>query len=335
MLRLTAVSGSDVILGGAETQSSTYHLSQAEAEAIESANIIFDAVAPTGSAAPNVIVRDLLIGGSLTEGGGVASVALNTLGDVIIEGALRYANAAAGDRLSITAGESIQLITGGGSILMTDTAGKLAGTLALSADDIWIGSAELIGKLRADPNFAGRDAALAANSGTARPEGYAGAGAMSLSTGNSLFVQNSGTSTDFAGLSVGEGGLTIASTGTQPATVIAYGRQQRADGTIVGGNAFYGTVTFVPGPSGFGQGSSLNGCPVPAGCAPPPPPPPPPPPAEPPAPPGRRSARCRRRSERRTAAPRRCRAGSRRPRSPWRSFPPAACLTANWRRCRG
>jgi hypothetical protein len=129
-------------------------------------------------------------------------------------------------------------------------------------------------------NFAGRDAALAASSRTQNPGGFIRAGKINAGISESFLVQNSGTSQLFGGVDAGAGGVSVVNTGSGPAAVVAYGRQTKADGTVVGNDQFPSAVSFS-GQGGFVQGSAVNGCAVGSnacGSAPPPPPPPPPPP---------------------------------------------------------
>jgi hypothetical protein len=105
------------------------------------------------------------------------------------------------------------------------------------------------------------------NTGSVVPEGWLIAGGMTLGIGNTLFVQNSGAGRDFAGITVGEGGLTINTTGQSPAQVVAYGRKFNADGTFTTGDAFFRLVNF-----GVGEGSlytdlsEFNECLINSGC---------------------------------------------------------------------
>ena len=109
---------------------------------------------------------------------------------------------------------------------MTDSAAALAGTLNLTAHDIWVADQAIITQLEADPNFAGRNDALAANAGADNQAGYLQAGAIVADLlGSSLMVQNTGTTDSPAGLSVGDGGLTIVNEGADPATVIVFGHE--------------------------------------------------------------------------------------------------------------
>jgi hypothetical protein len=185
-----------------------------------------------------------------------------------------FVNAGPSDSLTINAGQAIEIITDTGGIIMTATGGQLAGTLALTAHDIWIANQSIIDQLEANPNFAGRDEALATNDGAADPGGYVQAGAVDVTMlGSSFLVQNSGTSTDPAGISVGDGGLTIVNQGSDPATIIVNGLQVTSGGTVVGGDAFAGEVTPT-GAGGYSGDSTINGCSL-SGCTPPPPPVPP------------------------------------------------------------
>jgi hypothetical protein len=93
-------------------------------------------------------------------------------------------------------------------------------------------------------------------------------------------VQNTGTATQPAGLTVGDGGLTIINAGSDAATVIVSGRQVTSGGSTVDGSAFAGNVD-VESPGGITSDSTVNGCAV-GGCAgpePEPEPEPSPPPA--------------------------------------------------------
>src|SRR5207253_6916725 len=142
----------------------------------------------------------------------------------------------------VTAGNAIELNTDTGSIVMTDSAGNLAGALNLTAPNVWAGDANLLSLLESNADFSGRDAALATNNGADNPLGYIEAGTISVGVSNTFFVQNSGTSTDFGGITPGDGGLTIGSTGVNPSEIDIYGRQLLSNGTQVTGDAFASNV---------------------------------------------------------------------------------------------
>ena len=69
---------------------------------------------------------------------------------------------------------------------------------------------------------AGRDAALLVNDGTVNPRGSIEAGDVTIRVGETLFVQNSGSALDFAGITVRENTLTIVPTGSQPIQAFAF-----------------------------------------------------------------------------------------------------------------
>jgi len=189
-----------------------------------------------------------------------------------------YVNAGASDSLAINAGDSIAVNTDSGSVTMSGGGGALAGTLALTAHNVWAADGALLAQLRADPNFAGRDTALATNNGATNPGGYLQAGAVEVTmTGSSFLVQNSGSAGQPAGLTVGSGGLTIVNTGSDPAAVILSGRQVTG-GNTVDGNTFAQNVQ-VQSPGGLTSDSSVNGCAI-GGCTQPQPEPQPTPPPQ-------------------------------------------------------
>ena len=146
--------------------------------------------------------------------------------------------------------------------------------------------ARLSASLRTNPNFEGRDAALGQSDGL-NPLGFVGAGAVEVQFADTFLVQNSGTPTDMGGITVGDGGLTVSTTGEGPGDMFIYGRQEER--WYVTNDDFVPTVTLAAG-STFTANSAINECLL-TQCARPPPPPPPPP------------ARRRRRHRRRRAAP--------------------------------
>jgi hypothetical protein len=269
LITFNAVSdGSPVIIGDGAAAPGQYQLS--EDGDITASSVVFNA----GSA--DVWLLNLGIEGSQTSDGGVAAVTLNTDSSVLVKGEVNFINAATNDSLTINAGDTIQVITDTGGIAMTDANGDLAGTLELTAHDIWVADQATIDQIAADPTFANAEALLVVNNGPAKPEGNIQVGELAVTMlGSSFLVQNTGTANDLSGLSVGEGGLSIVNNGSDPATVIIYGRQQAADGSIVTGEAFLEDVQFA-GTGGFSDNSTVNGCEV-GGCESTPPEPPVPP----------------------------------------------------------
>ncbi len=265
LVTLNAVShGLPIMLGdGGEPAAGQYQLS--EDGDIHSTAVVLNAVAAKGSEAPDVQIFDAKLDGSASSGGGTGSITINTDGNVFVLGDVEFINAAATDKLSINAGSLIQVNTGSGKISMTDTAGKLAGTLELNADNVWVGDGSLLDQLKGNVNFAGRDTALATNNSSNSPDGFVRAGTITARIANSFLVQNSGTAKQFAGVDAGDGGLGITSTSATPVTVIAYGRQTLTGGSTITNEDFLGSVALI-GTGGFTTDSAVNGCPIGGGC---------------------------------------------------------------------
>ena len=279
LLTLIAVSDSPIIIGEYDSYSEGIQYRLDEEGDIESAKVVVTAAGIGDAAAPDIHIYDVEIEGSLTDegdDGGVSHVEVNTAGSVVVNGLLVYSGAADTDVLEINAGESFQVNTSnGGRIAMIDNSEEPSGILELTAGHIWIGDQELLDALNEDVNFSGRDEALATNNGGNNPEGNVIAGGMLLTTGETLFVQNSGTDSDFAGLTIGAGELAIRSSGEQPVTVIAYGQRRNSNGTFTGGTEFFGQVDFgTDSGTQYAEGSKFNNCFIGATCAVPPPPPP-------------------------------------------------------------
>jgi filamentous hemagglutinin family protein len=287
LITLNAMSdGQPVIIGNpgeAPVAEGQYHLGN-EAGDIETNALVINALATGDSPAPDILVYDAHIEGSQTDGGGVSSVTLNTDGSVFVDGIVDFTNAGADDSLTVNAGQNIEVNTDTGGIQMVDSSEQYAGTLNLNADNIWVASSGVLSQLEEDPNFSGRDLALATNSGSVISDGFVRAGAVTADIRDTIFVQNSGTSDDFAGITVGDGGLAIVSSSEGGAAVDVYGRQVQSDGTVVSGDDF---ANGADTSGTFTSGSKINNCVIGVQCGvtPPPPPPPVPPPSPPPVPP--------------------------------------------------
>ena len=268
LLTLNAVSGgSPVVLGDvAGVADGQYQLF--EDGAFHADAIIFNAVGEGGGAAPDILVGNFQIGGSDAAGGGVANLTLNTEGSVRVDGDFQFTDLGAGDALNINAGEAIEVNTDSASIALTDSSGALAGTLNLNADNVWIASSALLAQLETDPNFSGRDEALA-TSGSVNPEGFVRAGGINAAITQTFLVQNGGTADDPSGVTVGEAGLTITNSSQSPATIIVFGRQLNSDGSIIGGKDLVAHVTLA-GLSGYTSNSTINGCAIDIACIEPP-----------------------------------------------------------------
>lgn len=231
---------------------------------------------------PDLLVRDLTLAG--TGANGLATVRIFAgsdiaNGDIRFEGTLTYANAGANDLLEIDA-RRIEIVTPGG-IRITDASGAPGGNLVLRADNIWVADAATITQLQGDRNFAGRDALLAtAAAGSDDPLGYLRAGGVAFTVRESLLVRNTGVMFEGGGILIGNGVLSIASSGGGQSgsgpqlDVIAYGRRQTAPGTFATGEVFFNEVNFnraSPGTAAYLDASAFNDCVINTGICPQPP----------------------------------------------------------------
>jgi hypothetical protein len=237
-------------------------------------------VPQAGSAAnrpPDLLIRNLSLRGRGFSDGRIGEVEIGTDGKARIEGSVQFAGARAGDRLRLRADDRLELITPAGEISVTDAQGQLAGRLQLLSGDIVAADQALAAQLAADPGFQGRAQALRANNGAADPDGYIQADAVELYAGRAIYLRNSGTATNFAGVTVGSGGLvigrfspvtTLAVADPNGLDLVAFGGRRNPDGSFTSGRDFFGEVDF-----GFDDGvtytelSEFNGCPINSGCA--------------------------------------------------------------------
>jgi filamentous hemagglutinin family protein len=196
------------------------------------------------------------------------SLRLITDGTLRVVGEARLLGADAADSLTFRADERFELITPGGGLHLLDSAGNPAGQLTIASANIVAADSALAAQLAADPNFAGRDAALLANDAAPNLLGHIRAGGAVFTVGSTLFIQNSGTPTDLAGVTVAGGGLTIAPAGPQPAIVVGFGRGRNPDGTFTTGDAFFATVAFDRANGAFTDDSEFNLCKINGGVCP-------------------------------------------------------------------
>jgi hypothetical protein len=233
---------------------------------IRTAAIVINALGGSESAPPDVQVFDVHIegSGSTGDGGRVGHVTLNTGGTVFVNGLVDFTDAGASDSLTINGGHAIEVNTDTGGIQITDSAGALAGTLTLNADNVWVGAGSLLTQLETDPNFSGRDAALGTNSGTPNQDGFVRAGTIVAGVTDTFLVQNSGTPDLFGGIDTGDGGLSIGTTGATPAVIIAYGRQTNSNGQVITNEDFLDSVDVTG--TGYTDDSAVNGCHIGGAC---------------------------------------------------------------------
>ncbi len=267
LVEITSLDTQNVAILGGTTEGPGYTLTAAEIERIEAGEATF--IAPlldqASANAPDLILRDMFLAGSLDDGTSLINV--RTPGTMRVEGVVAYVDTSVEDRLVIEAGERIEIVTPGG-IGVLGPGDAPGGELVLRASDIWAADAATISRLQDNLTFEGRNDLLAtAASGSDDPLGYLRAGTMQLIAGRSLLVRNTGTSSEPGGILVGEGGLSINGRfdDGDPSLldVFAYGRRQNSDGTFVVGAAFYELVNFNrvgDVATSYLDGSKFNDC---------------------------------------------------------------------------
>ncbi len=250
-----------VRLGGAA--GTGYVIDEAEMARLRAQNIRFRI---GGTNAPTLTLGSFTLQGSAGAApnliGSTGSFSIDTSGSIRVTGAAVIGGAAAGNILSLTAGERIDIVTDqGGSIRMGNAAGDPVGTLNLTAATIASATGGLIDQLTQNANFAGRDDALDAPALNPLPQGNVGAGAINVRVSSGFFVQNSNTSQLRAGFNVGAGGLSVAPIAgtTAPIEMIVNGRAVQAGGVFLTNQNTKDAATFTP-LSAFAPTAKLNGC---------------------------------------------------------------------------
>ncbi len=257
------------VIGGTSDEAG-YTLTQAEVGRIRTASLEIQAT-PTSSAPSrpaDLVVRDLTVTAAPTLETGPG--AINRLqismsagegagGIVQVEGALRMENASTTSGIDIIAGERVQIINPSGSIRVLNGEELPAGSIGIQSANIWSASQEIIDQLISNPNFEGRNDALLLNEGDVEERGYIEAGDVLLRVGSTLLVQNSGTSEEFAGITVTQNTLTIEPTSQGQIDVYAFGRRINADGTFVTNTDYFREVAFGSR-SGYSANAQFNTC---------------------------------------------------------------------------
>ncbi len=218
-----------------------------------------------------------------------AAFAVAASGALNIAGQVGVTSAGATDAVVLAAAGPIRVTTPAG-VAITDALGAPAGELYAYAPQLVVASAATAATLAATPAFADRAALLRTNDGPLAPAGYLQAGRVEVRATTGLFVENSGDTTTYAGITTGDGGLgfragsiaggaVIAGGGLgglasvdaldgflsrgAPADVIAFGRQLTSGGSVVVNDDFAKSVRTTR--ADVTVLSSVNDCTIPGG----------------------------------------------------------------------
>jgi hypothetical protein len=266
-----------------------YSITAAEAQGLRAQRIDINTSAPVTIGA--VTLNGSGAGSSANLVGDASQLTIDTDGGIRVIGAFTLANAGTGNRVRLQSGDRIAVATdSGGSIALTGSgSGSLGGTLELVGNSIVVATGSLLDQLAENPNFSGRNQALATPpSGAANLAGSIQANRLELTAVNLIAIQNSGSADQAAGFSAGAGGMQITSNAPSnaPLDLFAFGRVADSSGAFKINQDTLGAITLSTGEgnAGVSSTSAVNNCVVGgSGCSAAPPPPPPPPETPPPA----------------------------------------------------
>ena len=298
----TSTSSSGTTIGGTGAQTG-YSLSNAELQRSFAGDIIIVASragpAPQqpsvqlGTAlndrAPDVFLDTLTLAGANGQTGAMAGnigstgrLRIETPGKLRTIGAVSLTNLTSNNRFEILASEAIEIDAATGSISLRNAQQGLAGTLALTSEDVVAAQLALIPQIASAGSTTAISDLLGSNTGAANDDGYLRADAIVVTVSNGFYVQNSGAAStdlqnfaDRRGLTVGSGGLMIAlPTTSAPVSsrrIVINGRQVAPAGSTDGfitGIDFLNRVQIIGGSAGqgnlqtglFDPLSTINGC---------------------------------------------------------------------------
>ena len=182
-------------------------------------------------------------------------------GVVTVNGAVALTTVSDADTFSIDP-QRIDVIAGGGSIVMKNAAGALRGSLELQAGTIAVADQTTLDTIAALSDFAAISAALDKPGAAASDGGYLQAGTIDLLIGQGLFIQNSGTSTEFDDRrGFRANALNIDSTGTNPMIAIN-GVITGQTGDLLGLDTIQGVTVNGVAATTIAKGAllTINGC---------------------------------------------------------------------------
>ena len=231
-----------------------------------------------GSALGSTRPADVVIGTFTLAGGGAntgnlgpnGTLQIVTPGAVLVNGAANLTGMTDANGFGISAGESIAVILGQGSIRLSG-ASSLGGTLSLNAPDVIVATSAAIADVTAAADLKTIDDRLAQNDGIVLDDGAIAAGGIRFSIVNGVYVQNSGRSdrvNDRRGFTAGTGGVDISTdTEAGDSRIVINGQLPDATGALQTGRDAIGLVLIngaAAGSSGdgsaFATGSTINGC---------------------------------------------------------------------------
>lgn len=198
-----------------------------------------------------------------------AQFAVTAPGAIHVVGPVAFATATDADTLSLSAQNILVMTDSGGSIALTGSGGNLLGTLQLSANSIFVGTASALSAVANLSSVGAVSDRLGANDGVVNDAGTLRAGSLEVAFGSRFFIQNSGLGTPFE-LRRGFAANSLAISTDVPTAQIAIngllaGPPRLIGGRTQNGTAINGTLAAAGGP--FDPLSTINGCVIGQACA--------------------------------------------------------------------
>lgn len=267
--------GAPIFLGGSGKEGH-FSIGNDEFSGIHSGGDLSIIGLATGTADPEITIGDLDVavgtGVSPTDGnfGRDSTFLLNAEIEGRIEGSLAVVGVGPQTRVLVSASDRILLETATGNVGLLDGSGNPAGDLLVSAPFVGAMSSAAFGDIQGMA-LADIDARLAEGDGIDREDGFFQAGNLTFEVADGLFIQNSGTGTQFDARrgfvsdTLTINGLVV----TLPTAASATGARIVING-IVGGQTGVSAIPVTVVNADFQPASTINGCLIanPAACSP-------------------------------------------------------------------
>ena len=276
--------GGQMTIGGSGVTGS-YSLSDAEIARIFGDNIDISwtsnlantgapATAPSGGfTQPSMIVGALTLASRASNAAGNlaanGTLSIRTPGTMQVNGAVALNGAGGGNTVRLSADQSLHIVAGQGSIAIRDGVNALAGTISLNSNNIVAASPSAIADIAGQTDRALINTRLGMNDGFVSDTGILSAGTVNLNAGNSVFVQNTGSSTFFRdrrGITANAINVSFIGPAGIPSTnglIIINGQITAAPGFATGLAAIpLLSINGLPSQTtiGFDPLSTMNGC---------------------------------------------------------------------------
>jgi len=266
-------SGQQTFVGGTGAQDG-YHIDADELTRVFGTDIeVFapqvesvSAFSVGSSTAPDVIVDSFTMTGGAQGSnlGSDGSLTIRTPGKMRVIGNVQLTGLSDDNALNLIANNALEVILGQGTVRLLGANDAPGGQLNMASNDIVVATEAAIADIANSSTTDAVEARLAQNDGVTLDEGALFARGIRFRVVGGVYVQNSGTGTDFGqrrGLTFGAGGLTVQTNGQS--RIVLNGVHLGPDGQVTGLDTIP-LLTIAPDSSGvpgrFDARSTFNGC---------------------------------------------------------------------------